>query len=99
MQTAPKVLIKSPPHFWSVVETGMYTALAVALALTALLALAGSGFELWKGFHRWDSPEMILRTIDHLLLALMLVEILHTVRISIRSHALVAEPFLFLSLA
>jgi uncharacterized membrane protein (DUF373 family) len=40
----------------------------------------------------------MLRLIDRLLLVLMIVEIFHTVRISIRSHALIAEPFLLVGL-
>jgi hypothetical protein len=36
--------------------------------------------------------------LDQLLLVLMLVEILHTVRISIHSHVLVTEPFLVVGL-
>ena len=36
--------------------------------------------------------------IDRLLLVLMLVELLHTVRISIRSHSLFVEPFLVIGL-
>jgi phosphate-starvation-inducible protein E len=36
--------------------------------------------------------------LDELLVALMLVEILHTVRISIHSHVLVTEPFLVIGL-
>jgi hypothetical protein len=36
--------------------------------------------------------------LDELLVALMLVEILHTVRISIRSHVLVTEPFVVIGL-
>ncbi len=36
--------------------------------------------------------------LDQLLVVLMLVEILHTVRISIRSHYLVTEPFLIIGL-
>jgi Phosphate-starvation-inducible E family len=36
--------------------------------------------------------------LDELLVALMLVEILHTVRISIRSPVLVTEPFLVIGL-
>ncbi len=36
--------------------------------------------------------------LDQLLVVLMLVEILHTVRISIRSHILVTEPFLVVGL-
>ena len=35
---------------------------------------------------------------NELLIVLMLVEILHTVRISIRSHVLVTEPFLVVGL-
>jgi len=36
--------------------------------------------------------------LNELLIVLMLVAILHTVRISIRSHVLVAEPFLVVGL-
>ncbi|HYL15245.1 MAG TPA: phosphate-starvation-inducible PsiE family protein [Terriglobales bacterium] len=39
-----------------------------------------------------------LHVLDQLLVVLMLVEILHTVRISIRSHILVTEPFLIVGL-
>ena len=40
----------------------------------------------------------MLQVLDQLLLALMLVEILHTVRISIRSQVLETEPFLIVGL-
>ena len=36
--------------------------------------------------------------LDQLLLVLMLVELLHTVRISVRSEALIMEPFLTVGL-
>jgi hypothetical protein len=39
-----------------------------------------------------------LRVLDQMLIVLILVEILHTVRISIRSHILVTEPFLVVGL-
>ena len=39
-----------------------------------------------------------MEVIDRLLVVLVLVEILHTVRISIRSHTLVTEPFLIVGL-
>jgi uncharacterized membrane protein (DUF373 family) len=42
--------------------------------------------------------DLVLRVLDQLLVVLMLVEILRTVRISIRSHTLVTEPFLVVSL-
>jgi uncharacterized membrane protein (DUF373 family) len=40
----------------------------------------------------------VVEVIDRLLVVLLLVEILHTVRISIRSHTLVTEPFLVVGL-
>jgi len=39
-----------------------------------------------------------LKVLNQLLIVLMLVEILHTVRISIRAHVLVTEPFLVVAL-
>jgi hypothetical protein len=84
--------------FWSSLEAGIYTVLACVLAITAIVALSGAGRVLWEGFRNWNSTDTILRIIDRLLLVLMLVEILHTVRISIRSHVLVTEPFLIVGL-
>jgi uncharacterized membrane protein (DUF373 family) len=84
--------------FWRNVETSIYVAAACIIAVTAAMALSGCGFALWQGFHTWNSWDTIVRVIDILLLVLMLVEILHTVRISIRSHVLVAEPFLIVGL-
>ena len=45
-----------------------------------------------------DGTETIFAIIDRLLVVLMLVEILHTVRVSFRSGALVPEPFLIVGL-
>jgi len=44
------------------------------------------------------SATQTLLVLDQLLVVLMLVEILHTVRISIHSHYLVTEPFLVVGL-
>ena len=84
--------------FWRTLEAAIYTAVACVLALTAILTLVGSGEVLWEGVRNWHSTDTLLRIIDRLLLVLMLVEILHTVRISIRSHVLVTEPFLIVGL-
>jgi hypothetical protein len=47
------------------------------------------------GLANWTIATETLRVLDQLLVVLMLVEILHTVRIAIRSHILLAaEPFL-----
>ena len=84
--------------FWRIIETSIYFAVACVIAVTAAIALSGCGFVLWQGLHTWRSWDTIVRVIDALLLVLMLVEILHTVRISIRSHVLVPEPFLIVGL-
>lgn len=43
-------------------------------------------------------PNSALRLLDSLLLVMMLVEILHTVDISLRQHVLSSEPFLIVGL-
>ena len=53
---------------------------------------------LWESLSHAAIAAQTLRVLDELLVALMLVEILHTVRISIRSHALITEPFLVIGL-
>ena len=80
-------------------EVAIYTILAVLLSVTALAAIASAGKLLWDGLSHWTVATETLRVLDQLLLVLMLVEILHTVRISIRSHILfTAEPFLVVGL-
>ena len=53
---------------------------------------------LWMWIKDWTGTKTIFDSIDRLLYTLMLVEILHTVRISIKSHMLVVEPFLIVGL-
>ncbi len=80
-------------------EVAIYSVLAALLSITALAAIASAGKLLWDGLSHWTVATETLRVLDQLLLVLMLVEILHTVRISIRSHILfTAEPFLVVGL-
>ena len=80
-------------------EIVIYSILALLLALTALVTIASAGKMLWDGLRHWPLAAQTLRVLNELLIVLMLVEILHTVRISIRSHMLViAEPFLIVGL-
>src|SRR5438876_5549635 len=73
-------------------EVAIYSILAVLLSITALAAIASAGKLLWDGISHWTIANETFRVLDQLLVVLMLVEILHTVRISIRSHILVTEP-------
>ena len=79
-------------------EVVIYSVLAVLLFITALATIADAGKLLWDGIGHWTIATETLRVLDQLLVVLMLVEILHTVRISIRSHILVTEPFLVVGL-
>jgi ABC-type anion transport system duplicated permease subunit len=79
-------------------EVAIYSVLAVLLFITALATIANAGKMLWDGLGHWTIAAETLRVLDQLLVVLMLVEILHTVRISIRSHFLVTEPFLVVGL-
>ena len=79
-------------------EVVIYSVLAVLLFATALASIANATKLLWEGIGHWPFAPQTLLVLDQLLVVLMLVEILHTVRISIRSHILVTEPFLVVGL-
>ena len=88
-------------HFGDYVGKGevvIYSVLAVLLFVTALATIANAGKMLWDGLAHWTIATETLEVLDQLLVVLMLVEILHTVRISIHSHYLVTEPFLVVGL-
>jgi phosphate starvation-inducible membrane PsiE len=63
-----------------------------------MFALFMACHTLWQGFAARESAKTVVEVIDRLLGVLLLVEILHTVRISIRSHTLVTKPFLVVGL-
>ncbi|MBV9574074.1 MAG: hypothetical protein JOY93_08470 [Acidobacteriales bacterium] len=79
-------------------EVTIYSVLAVLLFIAALAAIASTGKLLWESIAHWSIATEGFRVLDELLVVLMLVEILHTLRISIRSHILVTEPFLIVGL-
>src|SRR5205823_5140612 len=52
----------------------------------------------WEAMRALGGAAQILEVIDRLLFLLMLIEILHTVRVSMRSGTLTCEPFLIVGL-
>ena len=84
--------------YLSQTEVAIYSFLAVILAITAFLTIATAAESLWIAVRHWSIDTQPIRLLDQLLVVLMMVEILHTVRISIRSHVLVTEPFLIVGL-
>jgi energy-converting hydrogenase Eha subunit A len=80
-------------------ELVIYHIVAILLSVSAAAAMAYAAATLWKGVAHWSIATETLRVLDQLLVVLMLVEILHTIRISIRSNILfAAEPFLVVGL-
>jgi uncharacterized membrane protein (DUF373 family) len=92
-------LAERAPAAVIVAERWLSIAIAVFLVLAALLALGVAGVRLFAGLlNEGLDARLIVTVVDHLLLVLMLVEILHTVRQSIEARELQAEPFLVVGL-
>ncbi len=95
---SPGRWLKRSATLFQTFEHGAYMVLGVLLSATALLALAGAAFSLVSGLSDWSDEQDTFIVIDRLLFALMLIEILHTVRASMRSGTLNSEPFLVVAL-
>jgi uncharacterized membrane protein (DUF373 family) len=80
------------------VEVFAYLVLGLLLALTALLGIVSAAVSLWHDVQERINAASLVLTIDRLLFVLMVIEILHTVRVSFRSGTLVCEPFLIVGL-
>jgi uncharacterized membrane protein (DUF373 family) len=78
-------------------EGVIYYFIAAALIIAALGALILAGAQFFSGLSA-DLYDAVLRLLDALLLVMMLVEILHTINISLRQHVLTSEPFLIVGL-
>ena len=73
-------------------------ALGLVLSVAAVVALGTSVVTLWDAMVVAGGAKELLHVVDRLLFVLMIAEILHTVRVSIRSGALTCEPFLIVGL-
>ncbi|MDQ6856769.1 MAG: phosphate-starvation-inducible PsiE family protein [Candidatus Dormibacteraeota bacterium] len=81
-----------------VVEDVIYAVIAVFLIGSGVLLLAGAGIDISKNFDVNNIHPLVVRVLDETLLVFMVVELLHTVRITLRDHTLAAEPFLIVGL-
>ncbi len=79
-------------------EDFLYYVIAVVLILAAASMLAYSSFHFASNIMTESVHESVLSVLDSLLLVMMLVEILHTVTLSISQHVLIADPFLAVGL-
>lgn len=80
------------------VEHLLYVALGVLLSIVGVITLFHTAADIWHVLVAWQDTDSIFPIMDELLFVLMLGEILHTVRVSVRSGSLSAEPFLVVGL-
>ncbi len=77
----------------------MYSLVALLLAVAALLLLWSAVSSAVSDIqHSQDSLSVVLRLLDRGLILFMVVELLHTVRITLHGQELTAEPFLIVGL-
>lgn len=79
-------------------EDVVYIVLGFLLACTAGALLVTTAIELMRAIAQGSPMDAMVSLLDRLLLVLMVVELLYTVQVSFRAHALVPEPFLIVGL-
>ncbi len=79
-------------------EDAVYVGLGVLLAYSAAALLFTGARALWVSVLGGAPVSAIIDLLDRTLLILMIVELLYTVQVSFRAHALVPEPFLVVGL-
>ncbi|MEO6235453.1 MAG: phosphate-starvation-inducible PsiE family protein [Vicinamibacterales bacterium] len=80
------------------IEDVVYIGLSVLLAASAVALLGHTANSFVRELLQGSLPVVIVALLDRLLLVLMIVELLYTVQVSFREHALVPEPFLIVGL-
>src|SRR5207244_6840623 len=80
------------------VEDVVYAGLGTLLAAIALVLLVAVAVAFVRALLGDTLPERAVELLDRILLILMIVELLYTVQVSFREHALVPEPFLIVGL-
>ncbi len=80
------------------VEILAYVVLGAMLAVAVLIGVASAAVSLWSAVEARGETQVLVLAVDRLLFVLMVVEVMHTVRVSFRSGRLVCEPFLIVGL-
>jgi len=80
------------------VEDAVYLGLGLLLAAGAVALLVTTGFGFVRSVLAGAFVDHVIELLDQVLLIFMIVEILYTVQVSFREHALVPEPFIVVGL-
>ena len=97
----PPETARHPAREWlartfTLVEDVVYIGLGVVLAVSALALLVHGCIEYGQSLAAGDVHN--IKLLDRILLILLIVELLYTVQVSFREHALLPEPFLLIGL-
>jgi uncharacterized membrane protein (DUF373 family) len=80
-------------------EALLYSAVALLLGVAAILVVVGTVSGLVRDVgDRVGSVEIAVIVLDRILLALIVGELLYTLRFVLRTHELAVEPFLYIGL-
>jgi uncharacterized membrane protein (DUF373 family) len=91
-------LSASADRLFHQLEIVAYIVLGLLLAVAAAMGMGGTAILLLHSLQANADADALVIAVDRLLFVLMVVEILHTVRVSFHSGTLVAEPFLVVGL-
>jgi uncharacterized membrane protein (DUF373 family) len=83
---------------FTLIEDVVYIGIGVLLAVSAAVLLVNGAVSLWRATAEGTPLPGVINLLDRTLLVLMLVELLYTVQVSFREHALLPEPFLIVGL-
>jgi hypothetical protein len=83
---------------FTLIEDIVYVGLGGLLSVSALLLLGSGAVAFIRQLTDGVLASAVTGLLDRLLLTLMIVELLYTVQVSFREHALVPEPFLIVGL-
>jgi uncharacterized membrane protein (DUF373 family) len=98
--------VESRPHpkrawvarAFTVVEDVVYLGLGLLLACSSVVLLIGGALAFAHSLAAGSLGSDVVALLDRILLILLFVELLYTVQVSFREHALVPEPFLLVGL-
>jgi uncharacterized membrane protein (DUF373 family) len=81
---------------FTIAEDIVYVGLGLFLVSSALTLLVAGAIDFGKT--GWQEKSGTIALLDRILLILLIVELLYTVQVSFREHALLPEPFLVVGL-
>ena len=83
---------------FSATEDLVYIGLGILLACGAVILLGSAFVSFLESLRAGTLQGNIIDLLDRILLILLVVELLYTVQVSFREHAVIAEPFLLIGL-